>query len=120
MSYQEVDYFRNPMPYYDGPSARRTVPGWGQLPRSAGNARIGIGADTIIPRHVLRTMAAQRVLVPKADDQKQQEDTVVVDKKWYEKIPWWAYLAAPAVVFGGLAVASNLGAFGGSSEPTGY
>jgi hypothetical protein len=119
MSYQRVDYFRNPMPYYDGPSARRTVPGWGQLPRSAGNERVGIG-QSLIPREALRTIARQRYLAPTYDDQQQQDDVVVDDKKWYEKVPWWVYLAAPAVVFGGLAVASNMGVFGGGSEPTGY
>ena len=120
MSYQRVDYFRNPMPYYDGPSARRTVPGWGQLPRSAGNERVGVGADMVIPREALRAIAAQRVIKPTTDTDQKDDVVTEDDKSWYEKIPWWAYLAAPAVLFGGLAVASNLGAFGGGSKSAGY
>jgi hypothetical protein len=107
MSYYTADYFKNPMPYYDGPSARRTVPGWGQLPRSAGNARIGVGLDL--------SQMDRSALLKRVSSEPGGSDTYTptpADESFVGSIPWWVWVAAPGVIAGGLALAVNMGWIG--------
>jgi hypothetical protein len=112
MSYYDVDYYTNPMPYYVGRSATKTVPGWGQLPSAAGNARIGVGA--VVPRTAI-TAARQRIRVPEGfvfgTEEDEDEDVTTADDA-NGGIPWWVWIAAPGLLAGGLALAVNMGWIG--------
>ena len=110
MSYYDVDYYRNPMPYYAGQSATKTVPGWGQLPSAAGNARLAVGQ--IVPREFL-TPARERVVVPTDFVPATAEDEYIPPPVTPRKgIPWWVWIAAPGALAGGLALALNMGWIG--------
>lgn len=110
MSYYDVDYYGNPMPYYAGRSATRTVPGWGVLPRAAGNRRIGVG-NAVIPAAIARLA---RVKVEKPAAAAPEEEWVPEAEK--PALPWWIWIAIPGVLAGGLALAVNMGWIGGEAR----